>query len=299
MKARAALPLPLLALAADAAAHGTLSAPDPWRAWGGPWWVGLLLALTALLAARGAWSLWRRANAGAGVRRWEAASFAGGWMVLALTMLSPLDAFGEQLFWAHMVQHELLMLVAAPLLVLSRPLPTLAWGLPRATRQAAARLAGRAGLGAALRWLARPGTAGALHAAVLWGWHAPALFEAALHVPWVHDLQHASFFGSALLFWWALLGGPRARFGAGILVLFATMVHTSLLGALLTFSGRALYASYEATTPPWGLSALEDQQLGGLIMWVPGGMAYLMAGLALVAGRLAQPRPPVMAARSP
>lgn len=297
---RAAVFLPLGTLVAGASAHETgVALADPWRTWGGPWWLYLLLALAAWLAARGVWTLWRRAGVGAGVKRWEAASFAGGWVVLALSILSPLDAFGGQLFWAHMVQHELLMLAAAPLLVLSRPLATTVWGLPHAARPLAARLAGSLGLVAALRVLSRPLTAWLLHAAVLWGWHAPALFEAALHVPWVHDLQHACFFASALLFWWALLTGPKARLGLGVLYLFTTMVHTSLLGALLTFSGRVLYASYEGTAPRWGLSALEDQQLGGLIMWVPGGVVYLLAGLGLMAAWLAQPRHAAMVGRPP
>ena len=114
------------------------------------------------------------------------------------------------------------------------------------------------------------------------------LFQAAVKKPWVHDLQHTSFLIGALVFWWALLegrGGSRRQV-AGVFYLFTTLVHTSVLGALLTFSTRVWYPVYEATAPAWGLAALEDQQLGGLIMWVPGGLVYMAAGLALLAALL-------------
>jgi putative membrane protein len=115
---------------------------------------------------------------------------------------------------------------------------------------------------------------------VLWGWHLPVAFEAALHDAWIHDLQHASFLASALLFWWVLFA-RRTRGGDGpaVLYLFTTMVHTGALGALLTFSPTAWYGAYAGG---FGLSALEDQQLGGLVMWIPGGTVYLAAGVHLL-----------------
>jgi len=124
-------------------------------------------------------------------------------------------------------------------------------------------------------------------------WHAPALYQATLTSGAVHTLQHVSFLGAALLFWWALLHGREGRIGrpAAVIYLFTTAVHTSLLGALLTFSSRLWYPIYQATTGPWGLTPLEDQQLAGLIMWVPAGMAYLGAALALAATWLSEPGP--------
>lgn len=259
-----------------------------WTAWSGQAWLWLLWLLPGLLVLCGTARLWRHAGAGSGIKRGQALCFLLGWLALGASLLSPLDALGEQLFSAHMVQHELVMLVAAPLLVLARPLGALVWGLPAAWRPGSAALAQRLGLQWAMRVLTRPAIAWAVHAATLWAWHAPLLFQAAVKKPWVHDLQHTSFLIGALVFWWALLegrGGSRRQV-AGVFYLFTTLVHTSVLGALLTFSTRVWYPVYEATAPAWGLAALEDQQLGGLIMWVPGGLVYMAAGLALLAALL-------------
>jgi cytochrome c oxidase assembly factor CtaG len=126
-----------------------------------------------------------------------------------------------------------------------------------------------------------------LHALALWLWHLPPLFQAALHHPLLHILQHVCFFGSALGYWWSVLGRAHRPKGSAMASLFTTMLHTSVLGALLTFAPSPWYAS--AGMRAFGLSALEDQQLGGLIMWVPGGLAYLIAGLGLLARWLAPP----------
>jgi cytochrome c oxidase assembly factor CtaG len=125
-----------------------------------------------------------------------------------------------------------------------------------------------------------------VHAIALWTWHIPFLFEAVLHIEWVHTLQHLSFLISALLFWWALLHGPQGTmgYGAAVLYLFTTSIHSGVLGALITFAGSVWYPSYKGLTVSWGLTPLEDQQLGGLIMWIPAGVVYIIAGLALFAG---------------
>jgi putative membrane protein len=138
----------------------------------------------------------------------------------------------------------------------------------------------------AWRALTNPQAAWAIHAAALWVWHVPALFQATLESDLVHTLQHVSFLGSALLFWWALVHGARGLmgYGAAVLYLFTTSVHSGVLGAFIAFTGRTLYPDYSGTTASWGLTPLEDQQLGGLIMWVPAGLVYVFAGLALFAG---------------
>jgi putative membrane protein len=122
-------------------------------------------------------------------------------------------------------------------------------------------------------------------------WHAPSLYETTLTSETMHTAQHVSFLGTALLFWWAVLHGREGRLGrpAAVIYLFTTSVHTSLLGVLLTFSNRTWYRAYDATTLPWGLTPLEDQQLAGVIMWVPAGIAYLIAALALAATWLREP----------
>jgi putative membrane protein len=214
----------------------------------------------------------------------QAAAFGLGWLALALALVTPLDALGTQLFSAHMVQHEMLMVLAAPLLVCGSPLALWAWALP---------LHARRGVGRALHWapwrvvwqaLTRPASAWTLHALALWAWHLPWLFDAALRDNDWHTAQHASFLGSALLFWWALMRpGARASHGAALVYLFTTMLHTGALGALLTLSPQVWYEPYLSTTAAWGFSALEDQQLGGLVMWIPAGTAYLVIGLLLAA----------------
>ena len=253
---------------------------------------GSALALSALLAAsgagyaRGVARLWRKAGRGRGIGRLDALRFVLGWSALALALFSPLDAFADRSFALHMVQHELLMLVAAPLLALSRPLEAWSWALPEAARHALAPAA------AGWQRLSAPGTAWTVHAAALWVWHVPMLFGAALASSGLHVLQHACFFFTALLFWRAVFPrGMRDPGAAAIALVFTTMLHSSALGLLLTFAPGAWYAGYMAAGPaPFGLTALEDQQLGGLVMWVVGGFAYVVAGLAVVAAWLSPRR---------
>jgi putative membrane protein len=127
-----------------------------------------------------------------------------------------------------------------------------------------------------------------VHAVALWIWHIPFLFQATLKSDFVHTLQHTSFFLSALLFWWAILASPRGlkAYGAGVLYLFTTSIHSGLLGAFLTFTTTVWYPLYEKSTASWGLTPIEDQQLGGLIMWAPAGIVYIVAGLFMFAGWL-------------
>ena len=183
-----------------------------------------------------------------------------------------------------MLQHEGLMLIAAPLLVMARPLPLFLWALPHDPRLSVARLLQSRGLKTGWRWLTAPLTAWVAHALALWLWHAPSLFNAALRDPVLHEWQHVTFLLSALLFWHAVLRrGTHGAQGMALLYLFTTTIHTGVLGALLTFARQPLYASMEQGLTPWlGLTALEDQQLGGLIMWVPGALVYVGAGLWLL-----------------
>lgn len=210
--------------------------------------------------------------------------FWAGWGTLFLALASPLHPWGQVLFSAHMVQHELLMLVAAPLLVLGRPWMTILFAFHRDDARSLSRVVSRPGLRVFWRLLAHPVAAWAVHAFALWLWHVPALFDATLRHEWVHHAQHLSFFGSALLFWWALfLARPvGAATGAALLYLFTTMLHTGLLGALLVFADALLYRGYVATAADWSLTPLEDQQLGGLLMWAPGGLVYVVVALALL-----------------
>jgi putative membrane protein len=246
--------------------------------------VALSLTLLAWLYGQGVRALWQASAVGRGIRRWEVAAFGGGWLALAIALLSPLHTMGSVLFTAHMLQHELLMLVAAPLLVLGRPVVTCLWGLASPWRRAPARLNKLCWVQKGWQGLTHPLLAWSLQAVALWTWHTPGLFQAALAHRWLHTLQHLSLLASAGLFWWALIRGRQwsMRSGAAVLYVFMTSAYSGALGALLTFAALPWYPAYAQTTMAGGLTPLEDQQLGGLLMWVLGGIPYLIAGLALM-----------------
>ena len=253
-----------------------------WRPDAGP---AIAILLLSLLYAAGVRRVWRRAGQDRGVRRGQAAWFAAGIAVLVIALLSPLDAMGEELFAAHMTQHMLLAVVAPPLLVLGRPELALLWVLPARARQRVTRAIGRS---AVLRraWLAAtaPAVAWLIHAAAIWSWHLPRFYTLALRSDAAHAVEHLSFAGTGALVWWAIVhprGQRRTAYAIGILTLFATATQTGLLGALLTLSHRVWVPAQSAGAAAWGLTPIEDQQLAGLIMWVPGGLLYVVAMAAL------------------
>lgn len=261
---------------------------DIWGAWN--WQAGILLTILALAYGRGLRTLWRRAGRGRGVRQWQAGAYAAGLTALAAALVSPLDALGLALFSAHMVQHLLLVVVAAPLLVLGRPLGLLLWALPTSTlRQRAGgwqRLAAIRLVWLVLTW---PVVAWAVHAAVLWIWHVPGFYQAALDGPIIHLAEHASFIGTAVLFWWTVIhpaSGGAAAYGVSAVAVFTMALQGGMLGALLTFGSTPWYRSYADTAPAWGMTPLHDQQLAGVMMWALAGFVYLAAALALVAAWL-------------
>lgn len=290
-----AVVLPAIALlvgafAPQAYAHADAAADLHPAPFGWTLTLALLLATSAVLYAVGVRRLWRRAGPRRGVRGADVLRFALGWSTLAAALFSPIDALADRSFALHMLQHELLMLVAAPLLVLARPLEAWTWALPAGLRRRIARMVQGRTVKRAWRLCTSQSGAWSLHAAALWIWHMPLLFIAAIADTSLHVLQHACFLVTALLFWWSVLGQRAASHGLGAMAsAFTTMLHTGALGALLTLAPQPWYV---ASTQPvlLGLTALEDQQLGGLIMWVPGSIAYLVAGLVIVAGWLSPAR---------
>jgi cytochrome c oxidase assembly factor CtaG len=278
-----AIAILIVFLSTAAHAHDVAGAPDPQWAWNLDPLVTVPVALLALLYVSGAARLWRRAGAGRGIRPWQAACFAAGWSLLVGAGIAPLHWLGERLFVAHMIEHEIMMAAAAPLIVLSRPGAALVWSLPPGGRAAIGRI-GRAGwLASAWSQLSRPLPATLLHGLAIWIWHVPPAYQAALASEWLHWLQHLSFLGTAMLFWRAMLRRPLAGHHAGsaFFCLFATALHTSLLGVLLVFAREPVYPAQSAASGQWGLTPLEDQQLAGLVMWIPGGLVYAAAALAL------------------
>ena len=261
----------------------SLEPHDLWGAWSVEPFTMALLLISGSLFAIGVRSVWGAAGVGRGVRRPNVWMFAGGWAILALSLLSPLHALGGVLFSAHMAQHELLMTVAAPLLVLGRPLVPFVWALPPRWRRVTGAWAHTRVVSTVWGTLTRPAIAFLVHAIAIWVWHLPTLYDQAVVSELAHGLQHASFFVTALLFWWVVLkpNASRERMAISIALLFATVLHTGALGAVLTLTSKLLYPVYGATTAPWGLTPTGDQQLGGIIMWVPGGLPYLAAALVL------------------
>lgn len=184
--------------------------------------------------------------------------YIAGLVVLALLFISPLCALSSALFASRVTHHVVLTALAAPLLALS-------------VRQGGKNLAG---------WTAT-------HMIVFWAWHAPQFYAAALGAASIYGIMQLTLLGSAAGFWRAVLSAPPpAATGA----LLASMVLMGLLGALLTFAGSPLYAWHLGHTAPWGLTPLEDQQLAGLIMWVAGGVIYLITALRVLSRSLDAPR---------
>ena len=278
----------LLFFATTAFAHGGKphNWHDLWRTWTFEPLVTISLALTAFLFIAGLRKLWRESGTNRGIRRWEATMFAGGWLALFVALISPLHSWGRVLFSAHMTQHEVLMLVAAPLLVLGRPLIAFMWAIPMSWARQLGAITRLSWFAATWRVVTLPFVAWLIHAIALWVWHIPVLFDAVLNNELIHTLQHISFLFSAILFWWALVHGGRGwmGYGAALLYVFTTSLHSGLLGAFLTFSTTVWYPGYNGLTRSWELTPVEDQQLGGLIMWIPAGLVYAIAGLALLAG---------------
>lgn len=270
------------------AAH-ELTFPAILRWWTPDPWVIATALLSFILYFRGV-AVMRRDADGARPFTWPAMAFVAGWTSVALALLSPLDRLSDILFSAHMAQHEILMLVAAPLLVFARPLVPMLRGLPASLRASAVKA--MHGRPARRAWRALTGPIFVLvaHGIVLWIWHVPYLYEAALRDDGIHAVQHLMFFLTAALFWWAIVQGRYGRVGYGMAVLFvfATGMHTSILGVLLSFASRLWYPMYGPRSAAWSVDPIEDQQLAGFIMWIPAGVIFMVCGLALFAGWLGE-----------
>jgi putative membrane protein len=254
---------------------------DLWSAWSlHP------VLLGGLLLAAWAYRRGQRSGPKRPVDTWRARCFTAALVALGLALLSPLDALSNALAAAHMVQHLLLLLVAAPLLALSAPSSTILRGSPLAVRRASGRWRRRLGLThTTLRPLRHPAAVWLLSVGVLWFWHAAAPYDAALDSDPLHLLEHASFLVTAVLFWHVVVGvrgAARVSNGLGVLLVFTMAMQSVFLSVLLTFARTPWYSGYATTTAPWGLDPLTDQQLAGVLMWIPAGGIYLLVALALL-----------------
>jgi len=224
---------------------------------------------------------------------WRLAAYLGGLVTLGLALMSPIDVLGGQLFFMHMIQHLLLMMIGPPLLLIANPLPFFMWGLPvRARHSLGGWLSRGSTLVRGLRALTAPGVVWMAFVAVLLGWHDPNAYNAALRSEFIHDVEHLTFFASAMLYWWYVIGaGPRWRSlarGPRLAFLLATVPVNMAAGVVIAFAGRPIYTYYTTVPRLWGLSVMQDQMISGVIMWIPGSMMYLLAALILISQLIQQ-----------
>src|SRR5882762_9249648 len=213
------------------------------------------------------------------------AAFLGGIAAIALAVAPPLDDLADRLLSAHMTQHLLLMMVAPPLLWLGAPVAPMLRGLPRRIRRSVAGLAApiaRRLVGV----IAHPAFGSVAFAIAFWGWHTPRLYDLALRSdPW-HHVEHACFFVTAMLFWRpVILAWPsRSRWPRWTMIPYLLLadLQNTVLAAMLTLSDRVIYSTYATMARAGTMSALEDQSTAGVIMWVPGSLAFLFAAVWLV-----------------
>jgi putative membrane protein len=276
-------------------AHGPGLEPGEfhfWSEWSARPGVAIPFFIAIGIYYTGLHRLWSHAGIGRGISRLRTASFTAGLLVLGLALMSPLDALTASLFWVHMVQHMLLILAAPPLLVLGVPEVALLWALPRSWRRTTGRAENRiarAIVGPVEGGGAGPIVVAILATGVLWMWHLPKLYDLAIQNDAVHTAEHTGFLVTAILFWATVLRlTPRERLGNGlrILYVFAQALQGSVLGAVITFAAHPLYSTHAEITTAWGFEQLVDQQIAGLIMWVPPAVLYLGVSAYLFVGWL-------------
>lgn len=247
--------------------------------------------LTAVVSS---WALYSRGLAASrGTRRklhpwWRPLLFYMGLGAILIALVSPVDHFADEYFFVHMVQHLLLLLVAPPLILLSAPMIPVLRGIPRTLRRSViAPILRHPVTRLTLRYLSLPLIAWPLYVSTLLAWHIPSAYDLALRNGTVHVLEHVTFTIGALLFWWNIVDSVPLRghlsYMARVPYIFLTTVPNFTLGAFLTFSSVAWYKEYDADNLIWGMTTLEDQQFGALIMWIPGSL-ILLTCLLMVLG---------------
>lgn len=264
----------ILSLTRTVMAHnGGVAVPsDVWSHWNFDPLILFVLLLTLYLFLRGA-ATYR-------VATWRIASFTAGMSVFFVTLIAPLESLSAALFSSHMLQHLLLVLVAAPCIVFSRPFAPLLRGLPTRWRKPVGSFAYTPFVQTLWSWLSRPVPISVFHVAILWIWHIPGLYSGAFDDHLIHALQHISFIVTGAMFWWMVFHADH--YEVQVLCVFGTMMTTGLLGALMTFARSPWYTVHQEYVREWGLTLLQDQQLAGLLMWIPPGIVYVItAGLLL------------------
>ena len=256
--------------------------------WGWRFEILLSLGLAVGLHLAGRWRLRRRGGRNL-VARWRSVAYLAGLVFVAVALMSPIDTLASQFFYMHMIQHLLLVMIAPPLLWIANPMPVAMWGLPTLLRR---EMGGWLKPGAAvrrtLRALTTPSLTWIYFVVVLVGWHDPGAYNAALESDLVHDLEHLTFFGTAMLFWWHLIGAaphvhkPLSR-GMRVAYAISVVPPNMVTGVAISFASQPIYTFYTHVARPGNMSILQDQMLAGVIMWIPGSMMYILAALVFLA----------------
>jgi putative membrane protein len=266
----------------------------------------LTLLLMGVLYGRGWWLLRQRSD-----RRshragqpwplsagWRIVAYFSGLVVIGLALLSPIEMLSGQLFFMHMIQHLLLVMIAPPLLLIANPFGTILWGLPAGARR-------RVGGGLShilhrdspsrrlLRVITAPGVVWLAWVIVLVGWHDANMYNLTLRNEVAHDIEHLSFFLVSMLSWWrTTAAAPRVQgqttMIARIILILALIPPNMFTGVVIAFAENPIYTYYLDVPRLWNISVMTDQRIGGVLMWIPGSMMYLIAGLILVAQLLGQ-----------
>ena len=269
----------------------------------------LVLALAGTLYSRGWWRLRKRTyHRRQTLRRagqrwpltavWRLVSYLSGLVILAVALMSPIDVLGGQLFFMHMIQHLLLIMIVPPLLLIANPMAVVLWGLPDGLRRQvgggfSVALHRESAFRRTLRLITSPGIVWLAWVIVVVGWHDPNMYNWALRSDFVHDLEHLSFFLVSMAYWWHVTGaGPRIHKQFGLLgrIIFvvAAIPPNMLTGVVLAFAESPIYSYYLDVPRIWNISVMTDQRVSGVIMWIPGSMMYIIAALILVGQLLGQ-----------
>ena len=262
--------------------------------WEPRWDIVLVLLSLGLFYTRGWWRM-RQRGSRKSAGGWRLAAYWGGLFLLFLALVSPIAVLSEWLFSVHMVQHLFLIMFAPPLLWLANPMPVFLWALPARWRSTLGqRLFGpRAGLRHILRMTTNRKIAWLGFLTVYLGWHDPNLYNWALRLSWSHDLEHLSFFLVAMVYWWHITNaGPRIHgrfsFPSRLVYLLSAVPLNMVAGLAIAFANQPIYTYYTTVPRYFGLSVLDDQRLGGMIMWIFGSMMLIYAALVFIARYISQ-----------
>lgn len=263
---------------------------SPWEL---RWDVLAVLLIAGILYTTGWRRIAQRSSSSKLATKRKLVAYLSGLVTLALALISPIDWLGGQLLFMHMIQHKLIVMIAAPLLWLGNPFPFMLWGMPVFLRTRVSTLFMRESqfrrylilcTNAGLAWL--------LYIVVYMGWHDPNAYNLALRNEWVHKLEHLSFFAVAMLFWWHVIGAaPHWHRNStwGLLALLLGVVPFQMAaGIVIATADTVIYTYYNSVPHIWGFTALEDQAMGGAIMWIPSSEMVVWAVVFLLAGLLGQ-----------